>query len=168
MFDKSGPYRHTNEVSVSLKLRGEEPFLASVFLKHSERLIDLLNDARLFIPIRGADGETMIIAKSAIASIVETGAGGDEACEEPRSDTAGRRASFDPYKVLRVDASASDEEVKRAYKERIKAVHPDAIAALDLDEDLRRAALLATQKANHAYRQIMRERAEPLKGASSG
>ncbi len=169
MFDKSGPYRHTSEVNVTLKLSGEAPIFASVFLKHSERLIDLLNDSRLFIPIRGADGETMIIAKSAIASIIETHSGEqDEKDEDVGGDEARRRTSFDPYKVLRVDASASDEEIKRAWKERIKAVHPDAIAALDLDDELRRAAVIATQKVNYAYKQIMRERAEPLKGASDG
>ena len=46
----------------------------------------------------------------------------------------------------------------------MKAVHPDTIASLDLDDDLARAALLAAQKVNYAYKKIMRERAVENEG----
>ena len=71
---------------------------------------------------------------------------------------------------MRIERSASLEEIKRAYKARIKAVHPDSIAALELDEDLARAANLSTQKVNQAYDTIMRERqqAEEPRAAAAG
>ena len=68
------------------------------------------------------------------------------------------RKKFDPYAVLKLDHSATVNEIRAAYKSRIKAVHPDTIAALGLDEDLADAALKKTQKLNYAYRKIMRER----------
>jgi len=179
MFDRSSQPRHKNLMRVRLALAGAEPFEAAVFLKLDERLIDLLNDPRAFIPVRRDDGATMIVAKANIVSVTEipdlsaTGpevfAGDDEAIAERRQRRASdemngrgerrpRPRRVDPYEVLRVARDASTDEVKRAYKARIKAVHPDAIASLDLDEDLARAANLTTQKVNQAYDMIMRER----------
>jgi len=33
--------------------------------------------------------------------------------------------AFDPYKILGLDRSASDEEVKKRYRELAKTLHPD-------------------------------------------
>lgn len=182
MFDRSTQPRHKNVLRVRFVLTGAESFEASVFLKLEERLIDLLNDPRAFIPLRRDDGSTMIIAKTNIVSVAEIPskfeasgeaiAGDDEEAAERRQrqsfDEANANRSrngprprprrIDPYNVLRVDRNASTEEIKRAYKARIKAVHPDAIAALDLDEDLARAANNSTQRVNQAYDMIMRDR----------
>ncbi len=182
MFDRSTQPRHKNALRVRFVLTGAEPFEASVFLKLDERLIDLLNDPRAFIPVRRDDGSTMIVAKANIVSVAEIPgkfdangeaiAGDDEEAAERRQrqsfdeananharpDRRPRPRRIDPYEVLRVDRNASTEDIKRAYKARIKAVHPDAIAALDLDEDLARAANNSTQRVNQAYDMIMRDR----------
>ena len=71
MFDKSASARHKNEVRVIVTLSGQEPFEAFVFLKIDERLIDLLNDQRQFIPIKRADGTTLIAQKRNIVLVVE-------------------------------------------------------------------------------------------------
>ena len=182
MFDRSSQSRHKNPMRVRLAVTGSEPFEAVVFLKLDERLIDLLNDPRAFIPVRRTDGATMIVAKANIVSVTEIPekadagaepiAGDDEEAAERRqfrspdeTDTGQARNErrprprrIDPYEVLRVARDAPIEEIKRAYKARIKAVHPDAIAALDLDEDLARAANNSTQRVNQAYDMIMRDR----------
>jgi len=33
--------------------------------------------------------------------------------------------AFDPYKILGLDRSASDEEIERRYKELVRRLHPD-------------------------------------------
>ena len=68
----------------------------------------------------------------------------------------------DPYKVLNVSSNASDDEVKRAYKEMSKKYHPDSYInnpLADLAED-------KFKEVQEAYKEIMDMRANG--GNSSG
>jgi hypothetical protein len=156
MFEKSAAARPKTEVSVTMSLHGDELFDGKVFLKNDERLIDLLNDPRAFIPVRREDGATVIVAKANIVSIVEKAPPDQETKEPPEKEK--RRPSFDPYKVLRLSPDASIEDVRKAYKARIKAVHPDTLSGLELDDEIAKAAVLAAQKVNYAYQRILRDR----------
>lgn len=165
---KNRTFRHRNEIDVSLRMMSaDKPVNATVFASLGERASDLLNDSRAFIPVRLHSGETMIIAKSQIAAITESIENDDE---EQKSRIHGEdfssdadapekpAASFDAYAMLKVAPDAGADEIRAAYKARIKAVHPDTMASLGLDEEIAKAALLATQKVNYAYQKIMRER----------
>ena len=195
MFEKGAQARTKFETSVTIALADNQLFDAIVFLRPDERLIDLLNDERNFIPVKRLDGKTIIVAKTNIVSVTERYAsdeadheapdetahtfhfadaighqpnpdgedlGGSNTSEDKQSDENPiphkRRRTFDPYKTLRVSPDASLEEIRRAYKARIKAVHPDTLSGLDVDDEISRAAILATQKVNHAYQRIVRER----------
>lgn len=202
MFEKSATARHKNEHRVIVALTGQPPFAAYVFLKVGERLIDLLNDQRQFIPIKRADGATMIASKQNIVSIIEQpeeepqeapapdpkaespeqtadpaadpggpDAGGpseksgskpneDKAAPEDDGASARKRRRFDPHEILRISKDAGPEEIRRAYHARMKQVHPDAIASLDLGEDLERAANITARRLNRAYEMLMREKAQ--------
>lgn len=166
MFDKqNNTYRHVNCADVRMVLTGDAPFNAVVYLTLGQRLSDLLNDQRHFIPVRLENGETMIAAKSQIISITEIDSladrdiDADAATLVKAKDRSATRRGFNPYAVLRISPDADLDAVRAAYKARMKAVHPDTVASLGLDDDLARAALLAAQKVNFAYKKIMRERA---------
>lgn len=60
----------------------------------------------------------------------------------------------DPYGVLGLDSSASDEEVKRAYRELAKRYHPDNYSGTESAE----FASEMMKKINDAYDEIMRRR----------
>lgn len=164
---KSRTFRHRSEIAVSLRLKdSDEEIPATIFAGQGERPLDMLNDERAFIPVRRPSGDVMLVAKTQIASLTErkdenekaeaSGRQEEEFSQEPIKEAA--QNSFDPYAMLRVSPEASPEEIRAAYKARIKAVHPDALAFLDLDEDIKKAAILAAQKVNYAYQKIMRER----------
>lgn len=71
----------------------------------------------------------------------------------------------DPYKVLGVSASSSDEEVKTAYRELAKKYHPDHYS----DSPLSDLAADKMKEINEAYDQIMdMRRGNAGVGASSG
>ncbi len=61
---------------------------------------------------------------------------------------------FDPYKVLNVPPGASDEEVKRAYRDLARKYHPDNYA----DNPLSDLAQEKMKEINEAYDEIVRSR----------
>lgn len=69
---------------------------------------------------------------------------------------------MDPYKVLGVDPSATDEEIKAAYRKLVKQYHPDKYANNPL-EDLAAEKL---KQINTAYDQIQKMRQNKSAGGS--
>ena len=61
---------------------------------------------------------------------------------------------MDPYRELGVDRNASDEEIKKAYRELVKKYHPDKYA----DNDLKDLASEKLKKINAAYDEIQKMR----------
>lgn len=60
------------------------------------------------------------------------------------------------YTILGITPNATDEEVKKAYREMAKRHHPDKVAYLG--EDIKRAAEEKFKEINEAYEQIKKER----------
>ena len=60
------------------------------------------------------------------------------------------------YKILEIDPSATDEEVKKAYRKMANKYHPDKVS--HLGEDFQKAANQKFQKVNEAYEKIKKER----------
>ena len=77
------------------------------------------------------------------------------------SDFASVKAMFiretdSAYKILGVDPKASDEEVKKAYREMAKKNHPDLVS--NLGEEVRQAAEKKFQEVKAAYETIKKQR----------
>lgn len=77
------------------------------------------------------------------------------------ADRSSLRAMFkntveDWYKILEVDASASDEDVKKAYRRMAMKYHPDKVSTMG--DDVKRGAHEKFQKLNEAYEKIKKER----------
>ena len=60
------------------------------------------------------------------------------------------------YKILGIDPTATDEEVKKAYREMAKKNHPDRVSTLG--EEVRQAAVKKFQEINDAYETIKKQR----------
>ena len=60
------------------------------------------------------------------------------------------------YKILEINKSASDEEVKKAYRKMALKYHPDRVS--QLGEEFQTAAKEKFQKVQEAYEQIKKER----------
>lgn len=69
----------------------------------------------------------------------------------------------DPYKVLNISPAATDEEVKRAYREMVRKYHPDNYH----DSPLADEAQKWMQEVNVAYDQIQNERGGRTGGAGA-
>lgn len=60
------------------------------------------------------------------------------------------------YKILEIDPSASDDEVKKAYRRMAMKYHPDKVS--HLGEEFRKSADEKFKKVNEAYERIKKER----------
>nr|WP_321410136.1 TerB family tellurite resistance protein [uncultured Carboxylicivirga sp.] len=60
------------------------------------------------------------------------------------------------YKVLEIDESASNEDVKKAYRKMAVRFHPDKVA--HLGDDIKKSAEEKFKKVNEAYEKIRKER----------
>lgn len=60
------------------------------------------------------------------------------------------------YKILEIDRSATDEEVKKAFRKMAMKYHPDKVS--HLGEEFRRSADEKFKKLNEAYEKIKKER----------
>lgn len=60
------------------------------------------------------------------------------------------------YKILEIDPSASEAEVKKAYRTMVKKYHPDKL--VHMDEAYRKGAKEKFNKVQEAYEQIQKER----------
>ena len=70
----------------------------------------------------------------------------------------------DPYKILGVPEDASDEEIKKAYRELARKYHPDNYH----DNPLEDLAQEKMKEINAAYEQITKERASGKRGSGAG
>lgn len=78
-----------------------------------------------------------------------------------RSDFVSIKNMFVPetdssYKILEITPDASDDEVKKAYREMAKKYHPDKVS--HLGEEFRKTAEEKFKKVNEAYARIKNER----------
>jgi len=65
-------------------------------------------------------------------------------------DLVGRHDGFDPYRVLGLEKTATDEEVKKRYREMLIKLHPDTAGVRGTD--------FLLQLMIAAYQQIAKER----------
>lgn len=70
----------------------------------------------------------------------------------------------DPYKVLGVSSTASDDEIKKAYRALVKQYHPDNYA----DNPLANLAAEKMKEINEAYSEIQKLRAGGSSSSSGG
>lgn len=78
---------------------------------------------------------------------------GGKAGQQPRYKTV-----EDAYNVLGVDASATDGEVKKAYRKLMSQHHPDKLIARGLPEEMLKMATEKTQEIKAAYDQVKQTR----------
>ena len=69
-----------------------------------------------------------------------------------------RDALKDAYEMLEIDESASDAEVKKAYRRQMNKHHPDKLTARGMPEEMIKMATEKTQEIKAAYELIMKVR----------
>ena len=131
------------KIEAEVELEDGRRLLGFLFVKHMQRVSDLLNDHRQFLPLQLTDGAVVHLHKSKIAQV-------SQLAQEPGQD----EDYADPYDVLGVSPSASDEQLKAAYHSLCSDYHPDKLQGLGLPSEFGEIANSRIVRIIDAYRRI--------------
>jgi DnaJ-domain-containing protein 1 len=134
-----------------LTLMDGKSLIASVKLPMSGKLTDALNSAEVFLDIITGDGTQQVINKAVIARA--------EAADPPLARLNQQRRSsdtsnFNPYAVLGVEKSTTQDDLRAAYLQLVKTYHPDRFASLELPQEMKDYAAAMQARINMAYQQL--------------
>ncbi len=129
-------------------------FLGIMSLSQGQRVSDLMNDERSFIPVQLPGGSVVIQRKTAIAKVA------------PLDQQVDQTEARDPYDVLGVSRSVSDEELKKFYHSLCAENHPDRVQSSGLSPHFVEMANSRMIRINDAYQRILEMR--QAKKASNG
>jgi hypothetical protein len=133
-------------VEVEITFNDGEQRLGFLFVRPRQRLSDLLNDDRRFLPFRLPDGQIEQIAKETIARATQI------YMESPTDSTG------DPYAFLGVRWDIADDALKDIYRGLCKKSHPDRLLALGMAPEIVEFANARLRRIIDAYRRIMIQR----------
>ena len=84
------------KIEAAVQLEDGTDLLGYLFVQPLQRVSDMLNDSRQFLPLQLSDGPLVHLHKSKIAKV-------SQLAQEPDQEDA-----FDPYEILGVSPAASD------------------------------------------------------------
>ncbi len=132
MFNEDRPRITKRGIEVFITLANGKEFEGIVFLNQNERVTDLLNDKRDFLPIALPSGKVSAVRKSAIDEILMTeDSDVEEKLYKSASDfkpTVNMNGDMDKTKaceIIGVDKYYTREEVLEKYRYLIMHMHPD-------------------------------------------
>ena len=135
-----------DKVEVQVELDDGARLLGCLFIKQMQRISDLLNDTREFLPFQTSEGLIVHLRKARIAKITQL----DQAVKFG--------AATDPYEILGVSRRVGDEELRRAYHELCARHHPDKLVSLGLAAEYINLANSRIVRVIDAYGRIQKQR----------
>lgn len=113
----------------------------------SRAFFEILNGSGLFLEFEPYGEARMFLAKGSIRSIKLV-----NAPEGPNLTAKARDIdTFDPHRVLGVEATAGWEEIRSAYHALAKTYHPDRFSGVELPEEVRQYLAAMARRINAAF-----------------
>jgi hypothetical protein len=145
---------HKNKLLVELELDSGSVLTGHVFVGQQQRLSDLMNDEREFLPFEALDGSITIFTKWMARRIT------------PLDKPVSAANETDPYRILGVTAGASDAELRDAYHRKVQESHPDRLAGMGLSPAIVKYAHECMARINEAYNRVRNLRRQAANSAN--
>ena len=130
-------------VEIEVHLDDGSQFLGMVSVRQDQRVSELMNDERQFLPFQMPKGNVVILRKSLISKVVPL----DQHIEHDKIK--------DPYEILGVARGISDEDLRQFYHKAVKENHPDKIEGAGLSPQYLDMATSRMVRINDAYERIV-------------
>ena len=144
MFDNSEK-QHKQKLEAVVQLVDGAEILGVFFVAPQGRFTDLLNDTREFLPIESTSGAITVVRKAAILRV--TPIKQDETLE-----------SSNPYTLLGIMSSVTQEELRAAYHRLVRQYHPDHLTSLGLPQPFIDFATGHMARINDAHQRVCRDK----------
>ncbi len=131
------------KVEVQVHLDNGTHFLGVLSVRQDQRISELMNDERQFLPIQMPEGNVVILRKTAIFKLVPL----DQHIEHDKI--------LDPYDILGIPRSVSDEDLTRFYHKVCTENHPDKVQSAGLSPQYLDMATSRMIRINEAYERIV-------------
>jgi DnaJ-domain-containing protein 1 len=142
------PRLQKEKMSVEMEIDGGARLMGHMFVAQNQRIPDLLNDERDFLPFETTEGLITIVRKSTIRRVT------------PMNQITLPDIGADPYEIFGVAASVPDEELKSIYHRKVQECHPDKLIAMGMPADFVQLANEKLARINDAYDRIQEGRAQ--------
>jgi len=141
---------YKNKLLVEIEFDSGTQWTGYLFVGQQQRLSDLLNDERVYLPFELLDGSIEIFVKARTRRV------------KPIARVNAAADSENPFHVLGLADSVGEAPLREAYHRKVQELHPDKLASLGLSEELIRFAHERMARLNEAYsraRKLCREAA---------
>ncbi|MEL7492142.1 MAG: hypothetical protein AAGJ73_15645 [Pseudomonadota bacterium] len=130
-----------------------------VFLAYNQRVSDLLNDDRDFLPVATDAGEMRVMSKRAIMEIevIEDDSERNRR-KEDRSEEVVQLMSGNAYDILGAQQNADDATIRAIYLDKIASVDPTKVLEAFNNSELAQAAEQLANRYSTAYDAITHTR----------
>jgi hypothetical protein len=126
-----------------------------VFVGQTQRLSDLMNDDRTFLPFEDLDGAITIFTKGMARRVKPV----------EKQPAAATSDGADPYALLGVPSTATDAQLREAYHRKVQETHPDKLSNVGVSPEIIKFAHERMARINEAYNKI---RVQRRKAAAQG
>lgn len=129
-----------------------------IFVSQGQRVSDLLNDDRGFIPVESAAGEVRVISKRAIMEIEILEKDGPAERRDAGGSDVVVLGGGNAYDLLGVEPDADDGVVRAVYLDKMNSIDVDRLQQVSPNLDLIRAAQIIRDRYAAAYDSICHTR----------
>lgn len=143
---------------VELELDSGAMLNGYLFLGQTQRLSDLMNDDRTFLPFEALDGSITIFTKGMARRV--------KPVEKPQAAAA--ESGVDPYSLLGVPATATDAQLREAYHRKVQETHPDKLSNVGVSAEIVKFAHERMARINEAYNKIRIQRRNAAASGANG
>lgn len=128
-----------------------------VFLAYGQRLSDLLNDERAFLPLETEEGEVKVVSKRSIMEVEILNVSTSGRTHQKDGDIV-QLVSGSAYDILGVALDSDDAAIRLRYLELKDSVAPQKLEAISGNKELLRAAQQLKSRYEAAYDSIINAR----------
>jgi hypothetical protein len=136
-------HRSKSRIEVEIYLNDGAYILGKMSVLKGERLSDLLNDDRDFLPIEMSNGTVVIVRKGHICKVVQL---------NQHVDT---NKLTNPFEILNVPKNIGDTDLQQRYRQIIAENHPDKLTAAGMSVEFVQMANTRLARINDAYQRIV-------------